>query len=151
MITNYEIKPNIGYGDIKFGIGMEEFVGKYGEPDDLENYDDDEVTNTTVLNYWHLGFSAFFVGLPNQKLAGIEVDHPKTTLYGKHIIGYTEEELVTLMKSKGHENFETEVEEVDTRLSYDESMMDFFFREGLLVYMNFGVFIDTQGNIEIVE
>lgn len=151
MITNYEIKPNIGYGDIKFGIGMDAFVREYGEPDDLENYDDDEVTNTTVLNYWHLGFSAFFVGLPNQKLAGIEVDQPKTTLYGKQIIGYSEEELIELMKKHGHEDYETEDEEVDRRLSYEQSMMDFFFREGVLVYMNFGVFIDTKGNIEIVE
>jgi hypothetical protein len=151
MITNYEIKPNVGYGDIKFGTGMDTFVNQYGEPDDLEHYDDDEATNTTVLNYWQIGFSAFFVGVSNQKLAGIEVDHPKTTLYGKQIIGYSEEELIELMKKNGHEDFETENEEVDKRISYEQSMMDFFFREGVLVYMNFGVFIDTKGNIEIVQ
>lgn len=150
MITNYEIKPNVGYGEIRFGVDIDSFVRKYGEPDDLENYDDDEVSNTTVLNYWQLGFSAFFVGVTNQVLAGIEVDHPKTTLYGKQIIGFSEDELTELMKKNGHSNFEIEQEEVDKRISYEESMMDFFFREGSLVYMNFGVFINSSGNIETV-
>ncbi len=29
-------------------------------------------------------------------------------------------------------------------------MMDFFFRDNLLVYMNFGVLVDENGNIEKV-
>ena len=52
--------------------------------------------------------------------------------------------------------YETETEDDEggegheIRLSYEESMMDFFFREGALVYMNFGMFIDENGNIQAV-
>ena len=60
------------------------------------------------------------------------------------------------MKQHGMKAYETETEDDEggegheIRLSYEESMMDFFFREGALVYMNFGMFIDEHGNIQAV-
>jgi hypothetical protein len=103
-----------------------------------------------LLHYWKSGFSVFFVGLTNQVLAGIETDHPDTTLFGAEIMGISEAELNTLMEKNGHSTFEREEEENDIRLSYDFSMMDFFFREGKLIYLNFGVFVDEDGNIDRV-
>ncbi len=54
------------------------------------------------------------------------------------------------MKQNGYENFETDFEDADKRLSYDVGMMDFFFRDDKLIYMNFGVLVDEDGNIETV-
>ena len=54
------------------------------------------------------------------------------------------------MKKYGHNDYETDQEDRDKRLSFDISMMDFFFREGKLIYMNFGVFVDDNGQIEKV-
>ncbi|PKP33468.1 MAG: hypothetical protein CVT99_00500 [Bacteroidetes bacterium HGW-Bacteroidetes-16] len=156
MLNNFEIKPNIGYGNITFGLGMDEFVEKFGEPEEIDHFDEDEQMNTTVLHYWKAGFSAFFVGLASQILAGIEVDHPKTTLFGEEILGKPQEFIINLMKQHGMKAYETETEDDEggegheIRLSYEESMMDFFFREGALVYMNFGMFIDENGNIQAV-
>lgn len=106
--------------------------------------------NTTLLHYWKGGFSVFFVGLANQVLAGIETDHPETSLFNTKIMGSPENEIVALLKENGHNNFEKEEEGNDIRLSYDFSMMDFFFREGKLIYMNFGVLVDEAGKIETV-
>lgn len=151
MLSNYEIIPNEGLGELKFGMKMDQFIDTYGEPEEIDTFDDDEELNTTVLHYWTQGFSIFFVGLYSQILAGIETDHPDATLFGKKIMNLPEEEIVSLMNNNGQSHYEVEVEEEkDKMLSYDLSMMDFFFREDKLVYMNFGVLVDEQGKIETV-
>lgn len=149
-LSNFEIKPNVGFGDIEFGTKMEPFVKKLGEPEEVENFDDDEDLNTTLLHYWKLGFSVFFVGLSDQVLAGIELDSLNAILFGEKIMGKSENEIVELMKKNGHTEFETETELGDKRLSFDVGMMDFFFRDEKLIYMNFGVLVDEEGNIEKV-
>jgi hypothetical protein len=146
----YEILPNVGLGTIRFGDKMESFIKSFGKPDEVDNIDEDEEMNITVLHYWEKGLSIFFVGLETQLLAGIETDHTEVRLYDEWLMGRTEEEIVDLMRSNGHNSFETETEENDKRLSFDISMMDFFFRDGKLVYMNFGVFVDANGKIEPV-
>ncbi len=149
-LSDFEIKPNVGLGKLTFGTEMKPFIKQVGEPEELENIDEDEEMNTTVLHYWKTGYSVFFVGLSDQVLAGIETDHPDVNLFGEKIIGRSEDEIVALMKNNGHNDYETEKEESDKRLSFDISMMDFFFREGKLIYMNFGVFVDDKGQIEKV-
>ncbi|RLD45608.1 MAG: hypothetical protein DRI89_00500 [Bacteroidetes bacterium] len=150
MLKKHDINPNIGLGELTFGIAIDEFIEQFGQAEDMDTIEEDEQMNTTLLHYWKGGFSVFFVGLANQILAGIETDHPDTTLFGSKIMGLTEAELIALLKNNGHSTFEREVEENDIRLSYDFSMMDFFFREGKLIYMNFGVFVDEDGDIERV-
>jgi len=151
MLSNYKIEPNKGLGELEFGMKMDEFIDAHGEPEEIDSFDDDEELNTTVLHFWTQGFSIFFVGLYTQILAGIETDHPDTSIFGKKIMNLTEDELVELMKNNGHNHYEVELEEEkDKRLSYDFSMMDFFFRDGKLVYMNFGVLVDEHGKIETV-
>lgn len=151
MLASFEIKPNKGLGELLFGTDIESFVNKYGEPEEVQNIDDDDGDlSTTILHYWKDGFSAFFVGISAPILAGIEIDHPDTTLFGKKVLGMTENELIGFMKENGYTNFETEQEETDKRLSFDVGMMDFFFRDNILIYMNFGVLVDEDGNIEEV-
>ena len=157
MLSNYKIIPNIGFDDIKFGVDLDSFVEKYGEPEEVDSIDEDEDFNTTVLHYWKMGVSIFFVGTANPVLAGVETDHPESELFGEKILGKTKEDIIALMKKNGHTNFEEEDEEFsnddndkDIRVSYDSSMMDFFFRSNLLVYMNFGVMVDENGNVEKV-
>ena len=62
-LSELEIKPNIGLGELTFGTEIKPFVTKVGEPEELENIDEDEEMNTTVLHYWQAGYSVFFVGL----------------------------------------------------------------------------------------
>ena len=154
MLSNFEIIPNTCYGDIKFGTGMDSFVEKFGEPEDIDSFDKDVDINTTVLHYWQKGLSIFFESKSNPVLAGVETDNPDSTLYGIKIIGMSKEDIIALMKKNGHSNFDEEEEDEnngkDIRLSYGVSMMDFFFRDNLLMYMNFGVFVDENGNIEKV-
>ena len=149
-LSDFEIKPNVGLGELTFGTEMKPFIKQVGEPEEIENIDEDEEMNTTVLHYWNTGYSVFFVGLSDQVFAGIETDHPDVNLFGEKIMGSSEDEIVALMKNHGYNDYEIEKEESDRRLSFDISMMDFFFRKGKMVYMNFGVFVDDKGQIEKV-
>lgn len=149
-LSNLEIKPNEGFGGFFFGTEMGPFVKQTGEPEEVENFDDDEDLNTTLLHYWKSGFSVFFVGLSTQILAGVEVDNPDAVLFGDKIIGKSEKEIIDLMKQNGNTQFEADTEMGDKRLSFDIGMMDFFFREGKLIYMNFGVLVDEEGKVEKV-
>jgi len=153
MLTSFEIIPNEGLGEIKFGMLMKDFISKFGRPDDIDEIDDDEdeELKTTLLHYWNKGISVFFVGMTTQLLAGIETDHPDTTLFGKKIMGMTRQEIEDLMSSKGHSYYETEREHSVVRLSYDIGMMDFFFQDNKLIYMNLGVLVNENGEIETVE
>ncbi len=150
MLTNFDIYPNKGLGELEFGTDIESFVSRYGEPEEVQNFDEDEELDTTVLHYWKNGISAFFVGFSAPVLAGVELDNPDISLFNNKIIGISEEDLIALMKQHGYENFETDFEDADKRLSYDVGMMDFFFRDNKLIYMNFGVLVDENGNIETV-
>ncbi len=156
MFTNYKIIPNTGFGEVEFGMEMDKFVEKYGEPEEVDTIDDDEELDTMILHYWEKGFSLFFVGLTNPILAGIEFDYKDTELYGTMIMGKSKEDIIALMEANGHSDYDEGSEETmgendnDLRVSYDESMMDFFFRENQLVYMNFGVLVGDDGKIEKV-
>lgn len=150
MLSNIEIKPNEGYGEIKFGMDMDKLAEIVGEPEEIISFDDDEELSIVILHYWEKGFSVFMDGITRQVVAGIEFDNPGSALYGVKIIGKSEDEIISLMKSNGHGEYEIELEESDKRYSFDEGMMDFFFVKGKLEYMNFGVLVDEEGNIEIV-
>lgn len=155
MLSNSKILPNIGYGDIKFGVPMGVFVDKYGEPEEIDSVGEDEEFATTVLHYWENNLSIFFVGISNPVLAGIETDHPDSTLYGEKIIGKSKEYITSLMKTNGYTSYNEGDDEFASeneiiRVSYDESMMDFYFQENQLIFMNFGVMVDDNGNVEKV-
>lgn len=150
MLSIIEIKPNEGYGEIKFGMDMDKLAEIVGEPEEIISFDDDEELSIVILHYWEKGFSVFMDGITRQVVAGIEFDNPESTLYGVKIIGKSEDEIISLMKSNGHGEYEIELEESDKRYSFDEGMMDFFFVKGKLEYMNFGVLVDEEGNIETV-
>ena len=64
MLSNYKIVPNKGFGEFEFGIPMDTFVEKYGEPEEIDTVDEDEELNTLILHYLTKGFSLFFLGLP---------------------------------------------------------------------------------------
>ncbi len=156
MLSNYTVIPNEGFGDMKFGTPMDTFVSKYGEPEEIESLGEDDEYATTVLHYWDKNVSAFFVGVSNPVLAGIETDNPGTTLFGVEIMDKSKEDIISMMKNNNLSVTDESDEEFTSdediiRVSFDESMMDFFFQNNLLIFMNFGVMVDDNGNIEKVK
>ncbi len=155
MLSDYKVIPNVGCGDMRFGLQMDTFVEKYGEPEEIDTIGEDEDYETTVLHYWKKNVSIFFVGVSNPVIAGIETDHPDLTLFGEKIMDKSKEDIIALMATNGLSVYDESDDEFTSenpilRVSYEESMMDFFFQDNRLIFMNFGVMVDDNGNIETV-
>ena len=147
MISSYEIIPKIGLGDLKFGMDMEKVVSELGEPEEVDNFESEEEMNAVLLHYWDRGVSVFFEGHTRQVVAGIETDHPESTLFGEYVMDLTEEEVIDLMKRNGYQYFDKETEDGEERLSYEEEMIDFYLKKGRVVFVNWDVIVDEDGNL----
>jgi hypothetical protein len=144
-----EIKPKEGFGEIKFGESSDHITAILGEAEEIEIIEDDDEFNTTILNYWEEGISAFFEGVENAVLSCLETDIPDSTLFGKKVFDLDEEQIITLMEENGFKVAEIEEdEEGERRISYDDALIDFFFHEGELIAVNWGVLVNKAGEIE---
>ena len=141
------IKPKEGFGNLAFGTEIEDVIKQTGEPEDVDNFENDAEMNAVLLHYWDKGYSIFFQGDTKTVVAGIETDHPDAVLYGKKVIGMTEEEVVNLMKQNGHSEYDRDTEEDEVRLSYEEEMVDFYLKDNRVVFVNWDVLVDEEGNI----
>ena len=144
-----EILPKAGFGQINFGDVSEKVIALLGPPEDIENIEDVDGFNTVVLYYWEQGITVFFEGKEKSVVSCIETENPDSVMFGKTIFDMTEKDIIALMKEKGYEVEEVETETTgERRVSYDDAMIDFFFSEGDLIAVNWGVLVNEKGEIE---
>lgn len=144
-----DIVPRKGLGEINFGDTSEKVITFLGQPEDVENIEDVDGFNTVVLYYYEQGLTVFFEGREKSVVACIEVENPEATMFGRTIFDMTEEDIIDLMTEKGYEVAEMEKETTgEKRVSYDDAMIDFFFLDGDLVVVNWGVLVNEMGEIE---
>ena len=144
-----EIIPKQGLGEIHFGDISEKVISFLGEPEDVENIEDVDGFNTVVLFYYEPGITIFFEGREKSVVSCIETENPEAVMFGKTIFDMTEQDIIALMKEKGYEVAEMELETTgERRISYDDAMIDFFFLDGDLVVVNWGVLVNEKGEIE---
>jgi hypothetical protein len=143
--TILEIHPKLGTDNLKFGTQIEKVLELVGTPDETTNLDNDDVT-TVVCNYWDKGYSLFFEGDDNPVFTCADIDNHNITLFGKKIFELKKKDIVTLMGANGFANPETE-EEVwgETRLSYPDAVIDFYFEEGELNSVSWGADMNNKG------
>ena len=61
MFNAPEIKLLQGFCSLNFGASQEDAILIFGEPDEIQNINDDILNNSSlVAHYWDLGFSLFF-------------------------------------------------------------------------------------------
>jgi len=145
--TVLEIEPRLGTNKIKFGTQIEKVIKLIGNPDETTNLDnDDDNMNIVVCNYWDKGYSLFFEGDDNPVFTCADVDNRNITLFGKKIFELKKIDIITLMGANGYSNPETE-EEVwgETRLSYPNAVLDFYFENGSLNSVSWGADMNNKG------
>lgn len=145
--TFKEILPKLGTDIIKFGMKIENVLKIIGNPDETNNLENDgDSINTVVCNYWDLGYSLFFEGTDNPVFTCADIDNHNIALFGKKIFNLTKKEIITLMKTNGFENNETE-DEIwgETRLSYQDAVIDFYFENGKLNSVSWGAEMNKNG------
>lgn len=140
-----DVKPKDGLGAIKFGDYTKQVMGLVGDPDSVEEISTDDDLKTTILSFSD-GITVFLEGLLDPKVSHFDVYNKEATLFGERIFNMKEPEIVKLMNSKGYSELEKEDEEWgETRLTFDDALMDFYFIEGDLVAVNWGVIVDSDG------
>ncbi len=145
--TILEIHPKVGTDNLKFGTQIEKVIKLIGTPDETTNLDnDDDDVNTVVCNYWEKGYTLFFEGEDNPVFTCADIDNHNISLFGKKIFDLKKNDIISLMKVNGFANPETE-EEVwgETRLSYQDAVIDFYFEEGELNSVSWGADMDNKG------
>ena len=140
-----------GLDELKFGDSPETVKNLLGEPIEIEDIGEelDEELDTILWSYDEMGLTVFFEGKNNHVLSCFETDNEATTLFGKKLFSMSEEEIIELMKENGLTMMDSEEEEWgEKRISFDEALIDFYFQNNKLVTVNWGVFVNEDGEIE---
>ena len=141
-MENLIIEPLKGYGDIKFGMSIDEVVNLLGTPSNFEELEpiiEGNESSSTLYDYDDLALSVCFEGTDKMLVSSISTSDEDATLFGEKIYAMNRKQVIDLMKKNGYKEFDEEEQEGDTCLIYDELMLDFYFNEGELIDVVWGV------------
>ena len=149
MMKDFTIMPLKGYGEIPFGMTLDETVKKLGMPDFYEELSDMEETGnrSVYYEYEELETNIYFEGVTKSVVACFETENMEATLYGEPVFDLTKEEIIDMMKEHGFKELEEENEDDELRVSFEDALIDFFFEDEMLTAVSWGVLVDEQGDI----
>ena len=148
-MKDFTIMPLKGYGEIPFGMTLDDAVKKLGMPDFYEELSDMEETGNRSIYYEYdeLETNIYFEGVTKSVVACFETENMEATLYGEPVFDLTKEAIIDLMKKQGFKELEEETEDDELRVSFEDALVDFFFDEEGLTAISWGVLVDDQGDI----
>lgn len=148
-MKDFTIEPLKGYGEIPFGMTLDEATKILGMPDFYEELSDMEETGNRSIYYEYeeLETNIYFEGVTKSVVACFETENMEATLYGEPVFDLTKEEIIDLMMQHGFKELEEEKEDDEQRVSFEDAMIDFFFDEDGLAAVSWGVLVDEQGDI----
>ena len=148
-MKDFTIKPLEGFGEIPFGMTLDETVKMLNMPDFYEELSEMEETGNRSIFYEYdeLETNIYFEGVTKSVVACFETENMEATLYGEPVFDLSKEEVVDLMKAHGLKELEEETEDEELRVSFEDAMIDFFFDEDGLTAVSWGVLVDEQGDI----
>jgi len=150
-IEENEIILGAGLGPLRFGMSQDEVRALVGEPEEIDESEDEDEFEHQAWNYYeddHL-LSLYFDREDDFRLSCIETDNPTLRLFGEAIHGRPLDQVRALLQRHGAAEPELEtMEGGEVRLSYEKSMIDLYFEEGQLQFVNFGVFINDELEVQ---
>lgn len=146
MNINYEIKPLVGFGQLKFGSDAATVENYMGEPQEIEDLPGEaDESDAEVWNYWDLGHTVFFEKDQENRCTCFETDNENATLFGKNVFEMNETQIIALMKENGFFEIDIEDEEWgERRVSFSDAVMDFYFENNKLTSVSWGVMINLE-------
>lgn len=142
-----EIKPKVGLGDLKFGEIPENVTKIVGEPAEAEEITSDDDLKTTILTFED-GVTIFLEGLVEPVVSNFDLDNRNATLFGEKVFELKEDAIISLMEAHGFKEIEKEEEEWgETRITFEDALLDCYFEKGDLVAISWGVIINDDGSL----
>ncbi len=148
-MKDFTIMPLKGYGEIPFGMTLDEAVKLLNMPDFYEELSDMEETGNRSIFYEYdsIATNIYFEGITKSVVACFETENKAAMLYGKKVFDLTKEDAIQLMKAQGFKELEEEEEDGELRVSFEDALMDFFFEGDEMTAVSWGVLVDEQGEI----
>ena len=136
-----EIKLLKGIKGIEFGISKYEFAQKYESNLSFEVIEEDADFKTEAVYIEEYESSLYFEGIEiDMKFAACDTQNKDAILFGEKIFDKSKEEIKTLMKENTYKDLEEEIEEWgEERLGFYDARVDFYFDEGKLRSISWGV------------
>lgn len=149
MKNSIEIKPMVGFGDLKFGASKEEVEQYFGPSQETEMLDvEDEINEVEVWSYWDQGHSVYFEKQENDVCTNFETDNEEALLFGEKVFSMDEDQLIAHMDVNGFTDVEIDEEEPGERiLFFDGAHMQFVFEEGQMSLVSWAVAVDDDAKI----
>ncbi len=154
-IEENQIIPGVGLGPLRFGASRDQVRALVGEPEEIEESEADEAEFKHEEWIYHEDdylVSLSFDEEDSFRLSCIETDNSRMRLFGEVIVGESVERVRNLMEQYacGTPEIET-MDGGEVRLFYEQVMIDMYFVDGKLQFVNFGVFIDQVGDDMVVQ
>ena len=148
-MENFAIQPLKGYGEIPFGMTLDEAVKMLGMPNFYEELNDMEETENRSIYYEYddLQTNIYFEGITKSVAACFETENENATLYGKKVFDLDQNAIIEMMKAHGYKELEQKTEDGEQRISFEDALIDFFFDGEGMTAVSWGVLVDDQGNI----
>ena len=148
-MKDFTIQPLKGYGEIPFGMTLDDTVKLLNMPDFYEELSDMEETGNRSIfyEYQEIQTNIYFEGITKSVVACFETENKAATLYGKNVFELEKGEVINLMKANGFKELEEENEDDELRVSFEDALIDFFFEDETLTAVSWGVLVDEQGDI----
>ncbi|MDQ3290438.1 MAG: hypothetical protein M3Q05_04015 [Bacteroidota bacterium] len=144
-----EIELGKGIGNIYFGFTMDQVKDIMGEPEEIEESDEDDEFEHKAFNYWEKGYSFFFDREDDYRLSCIQTENEDVRLFNTNVFPKSTKELKELLQQKGLTDYETEkLETGEIRWSFEQEMLDLYFENDKLIAINFGVFINDDLEVQ---
>ena len=148
-MKDFTIMPLKGYGEIPFGMTIDEAVKILNMPDFYEELNDMEETGNRSIYYEYdeLATNIYFEGITKSVVACFETENEAATLYGQKVFDLKKEDVIKLMKDNGFKELEEDTEDGELRVSFEDALIDFFFDGETMTAVSWGVLVDDQGEI----
>ena len=148
-MKNFVIEPLKGFGEIPFGMSLDEAVKLLGSPNFYEELSDMEETGNRSIFYEYddIETNIYFEGITKSVVACFETENHDAVLFSTKVMELNRAEVIELMHENGFKELEEEDEDGEHRVSFEDAMIDFFFNGDEMTAVSWGVLVDDQGNI----
>ena len=148
-MKNFVIEPLKGFGEIPFGMSLDDAVKLLGTPNYYEELSDMEETGNRSIYYEYedLDTNIYFEGITKSVAACFETENEKSELFGTKVFDLNRSQVIELMRENGFSELEEEDEDGEHRVSFEDGLIDFFFDGDQMTAVSWGVLVDDQGNI----